>query len=349
MSAASLDGGSNKKAERNAARSDPARGRAVHRARLVIRLAVLLLFLFDCVRLVVLYLYGNGLLGFEWGRPQLSAGLSPLSGLFDLSVLFHTGRIDPALPASMSIIILGLVLSLLLKRSFCGWICPVKTILDGLGAIGSKLFGGVRVPPRLARVLRAPKTIAALLIIAFAAFLVPSDAIIGLWSAPYWAASDMAVLLVFLKPGLVIVCSAAAVLGASLLLGRNVWCEFLCPLGGIYGLVSLASPVTVQRTDDACVQCGACAAACPEHLSVDISEGSIRALECTGCMECVSACPSKQALHPMLFGRIAIPPIAVPIAVGAIWVAIWLLALFFGIWYGTVSIQWAMQAVASVG
>jgi len=263
---ASLDDGSDAKAKQDAAKSGSVERKAVHRARLAIRLAVLVLFLLDCIRLVVLYLYGNGLLGFEWGRPQLSAGLSPLSGLFDLSVLFHTGRIDPTLPASMVIIILGFVLSLVLKRSFCGWICPIKTIFDGLGAIGSKLFGGVRLPPRVVRVLRAPKTIGALIVLAIALFLVPSDAIIGLWSAPYWAASDMAVLLVFLKPGLAVVCIAAAVVGANLLLGRNVWCEFLCPLGGIYGLVSLASPVTVRRTSEACVQCGACAAACAEYL-----------------------------------------------------------------------------------
>jgi polyferredoxin len=351
VGAISFDDGSGKKAvrEKDAPGSTPAGGSSLHRIRIVIRLAVLLLFLFDCTRLVMLYLFGNGLLGFEWGRPQLSAGLSPLGGLFDLSAFFHTGCIDPALPSSMVIVILGLALSLLLKRSFCGWICPVKTVLDGLGMLGSKVFGGLHPSSRLVQVLRAPKTIFALLVIAVAMFLIPSDAIVGLWSAPYWAASDMAVLLVFLKPGLAVICIAAAVMGASLLLGRNVWCEFLCPLGGIYGLVSLASPLTVRRDNEACVNCGACAAACSEHLPVDSSQGSIRALECTGCLECVDACPRKQALRPVLFGRVVLSPIIVPAAVIVIWVGIWLLALACGVWYGTVSLQWAIQAVASAG
>jgi len=321
----------------------------LHRVRMAVRITVLALFAFDCIRLILLYLWSNGAVDTNLGRPQLTAGLSPLGGLFDLVTWIRTGQVDPVLPASMVIVILGIVMSVLVKRSFCGWMCPIGTILDGLGVIGRRITRGVHVNPRVLAVLRAPKTIIGLLIVGIVAFLIPSSVIISSWSSLFWAASDMAVVLVFLKPGIAIVCVALAVLGLSLLLGRNFWCECLCPLGGIYGVASLASPVTVKRDPQVCIGCGACTKACPQHLTVDESAHAIRAIECVGCMECVAVCPESGALQPRLFGRVRVGLVAIPIAVLTIWIAVWLVSVLLGAWFGTASPEWVSLALASLG
>jgi ferredoxin len=68
------------------------------------------------------------------------------------------------------------------------------------------------------------------------------------------------------------------------------------------GLVSLLSPVKIRRDADACVECGKCAAACPANLPVDRLV-QVRSVECTGCMACVAACSTQDALQFSLAPR----------------------------------------------
>jgi|GEM_PF-1291130 len=320
----------------------------LHRVRNALRITVLALFLVDCARLIILFYANQGALGFDFGRPQLTAGLSPLGGLCDLFMLFKLGMVDPVLPASMTIIILGIVLSLLLKRSFCGWMCPIGTIFDGFGFIGRKIFHGIHIAPRVDEWLRMIKVIIGAIILILVAVPIPAWIIYQFWIGPYWAVSDMAVLLVFLRPGVVIAVVALVVLGSSLLLNRNVWCEYLCPLGGIYGIVSLASPVTVKRDACACIDCGACTKACPMHIDVAHAEKALRNTECNGCMECVAACPKKDALQARLFRKKRIPLAAFPIAVIAIWLIVWVVALATGAWFGVASSSWISYALSTL-
>lgn len=317
----------------------------LHGVRMAFRCVVLALFLFDCVRLLMLYAWANGAIDVNLGRPQLSAGLSPLSGLFDLRTWALTGEIDPVLPASMVIVIVGLVVSLGMRRAFCSWMCPVGTILDALDFIGRKLFSGIALSKRAEKVLRAPKTVFGVFVLVVVIFLVPTYTILMAWQAPYWSVSDMAVLKLFVQPGAIIIVVAIVVLGLSLLLGRNFWCTCLCPLGAIYGLVAKASPVALTRDDRACIGCGACAKACPAHLSVDISEHPIRTIDCTGCMECAAACPQQHALEAKAFGRWRVPLVAVPLVILGLWLGVWGIAVAAGAWYGQASPQWVAQAM----
>jgi len=82
---------------------------------------------------------------------------------------------------------------------------------------------------------------------------------------------------------------------------QNFWCRYLCPYGALMGLVSLLSPVRIRRDVEACIDCGKCAKACPSALKVDqlVQIGSV---ECTGCMACVAACYTQDAL------QFALPP-----------------------------------------
>lgn len=311
----------------------PARRFPIHGVRTAVRAVVLVLFAVDCARLLILYLWAQSAVSINFGRPQLTAGLSPLSGLFDLWAWIRTGRMDPVLPASLTIVVLGLVMSLAFKRSFCSWMCPVGTVFDALGTVGKRIFPGIRLSNRAQKILHAPKTILGIAVLGIVMIAVPSTLIVSMWSAPYWAVSDMAVLKLFVKPGVPIIVVGACVLGASLLLGRNYWCAGLCPLGGIYGLVSKASPTVVVRDPKACISCGACAKACAYRIAVDTSTKPIRTVDCTGCLDCIAACPKDDALQLRAFGR-RIPLAAAPLIVVAVWIGIWACALALGAWYG---------------
>jgi ferredoxin-type protein NapF len=73
---------------------------------------------------------------------------------------------------------------------------------------------------------------------------------------------------------------------ASLVIPR-LWCR-VCPLGGLLGIFSIASPFGL-RANDKCIRCGKCRRACPTGaISKDIRWD---ATACTKCLDCEKACP----------------------------------------------------------
>lgn len=71
------------------------------------------------------------------------------------------------------------------------------------------------------------------------------------------------------------------------------FCQYLCPLGAIYGWFNGFSLVQIHWEKDTCISCMACKKACP----VDLPPEKISiSTECIKCGKCISACP-KDCLH----------------------------------------------------
>jgi len=233
--------------------------------------------------------------GNEIARPAGVDGWLPIAGLMNCKYFFSTGRIPDIHPAAMFLFMAFLAVSLLLKKAFCSWLCPVGTLSEALWRIGRKVF---RRNFALPRWLDLPLRGLKYLLLGFFAFIIGSmsaEALDEFMHAPYALVADVKMYNFFVHMSV----TAAVVVGLLMVLSvfvQNFWCRYLCPYGALMGLVSLLSPVKIRRDAEACVDCGKCAKACPSHLKVD-ELVQIRSAECTGCMECVAACSAQNALQ----------------------------------------------------
>lgn len=68
------------------------------------------------------------------------------------------------------------------------------------------------------------------------------------------------------------------------------FCQYLCPLGAIYGWFNRFSLVQIHWQKESCTSCMVCRKACPVNLSPEQISVSP---ECIKCGKCVEACPEK--------------------------------------------------------
>jgi polyferredoxin len=201
----------------------------------------------------------------------------------------------------MVLLCVFLLSSLLLKKAFCSWLCPVGTVSEYLWKLGRKIFKRNLVTPKWLDVpLRGLKYML-LGFFVWIVFTMPAMDLGDFLSSPFGIVADVKMLNFFRYMGTVGLIVVVLLVALSVVL-QNFWCRFLCPYGALMGIVSALSPVKIRRDAEACIDCGKCNKACPSHLPVD-SLVQIRSVECTGCMECVAVCPAENALQMALMPR----------------------------------------------
>lgn len=228
-------------------------------------------------------------------RPPLVDGFLPIGALMSLKLWLAEGMFDPVHPAALVIFAAALMVSAALKKSFCGWLCPVGAISEQAFRLGRRLFGrNFRMRPWLDNPLRGMKY----LLLAFFVYVVlvkmSSPEIAAFLQTPYWKIADMKMLLFFTEMTALTAIVIASLFVLSLFF-KNFWCRYLCPYGALTGLLSMASPLKITRNEEACIHCHRCTESCPSRLPVE-DKTRVRSPECTGCLTCVSNCPSRGAL-----------------------------------------------------
>lgn len=244
--------------------------------------------------------YERGGTGLSVPRPAGVEGWLPIAGLMNTKYLLATGRVPAVHPAAMYLFIGFMLMSILLKKAFCSWLCPVGTFSEFLWRVGRRVFGrNLRLPKWFDIPLRALKYILLALFVGVIGVM-SAEALEGFMRTPYGLLVDVKMMNFFRDMGI----AAAVVIALLVLLSmlvQNFWCRYLCPYGALMGLASLLSPVKIRRDEAACIDCSKCSKACPAGLAVD-QLVQIRTVECTACMACVSVCPAQDAL------QLALPP-----------------------------------------
>lgn len=189
----------------------------------------------------------------------------------------------------------------LLGRFVCGWLCPFGLLQDLLHKL--PFFRKQKQLP-FHNLLKYGKyvTLSGLVIAgsaflftgfakvpAFCKYLCPSGTLMG--ALPLLSMNESLRTqiggLFFWKAGVLI---------AIILLSIKVYrpfCQYLCPLGAIYGWFNRFCLVQIHWQQDACISCMACQRACPVNLAPEQISVSP---ECIKCGQCIQACPTH-CLH----------------------------------------------------
>jgi polyferredoxin len=227
-------------------------------------------------------------------RPPGVEGFLPISGLMGIRDWFYQGTLNVIHPAATMILITALAMSILFRKSFCSWICPIGFLSETLARLGRRMFGrNFRVWKYLDFPLRGLKYLL-LAFFAWAIFGMTAESLHAFIDSPYNRLADVKTGIFFTELGRTGVIVLAVLAVASLLV-KNAWCRYLCPYGALLGLFSWMSPTQIRRDPVSCIDCGLCDKVCMARLPVS-QKLSILSPECTGCLDCVAVCPVKNAL-----------------------------------------------------
>jgi polyferredoxin len=249
------------------------------------------------------FIRSGGQSGFS-AHPVGVEAFLPISGLMGTISWIHEGSINVIHPAAVVIFVTVLVSALLLRRSFCSWVCPVATISEWSWKLGFKLFQRTLRPPGWLDIpLRALKYLLLAFFIYSMAWAMPTEALKAFINSDYHKLADIRLLNFFLHVSPLALTILLILTALSLLL-RNPFCRYLCPYGALLGLLATASPIRVTRDNERCVSCGVCSQVCPTSIDV-MHKKSVLSPECIGCWRCISHCGTRQALSMKVAGRYA--------------------------------------------
>ena len=227
-------------------------------------------------------------------KPPSVEAFLPISALMGAKRLLLTGNYDSVHPAGLTIFLFAVGTALLLRKSFCGCLCPVGAVSMLLGHAGERL-GLSRRPGKLASaLLSAPKYLLLLFFIWIVIVGMSVRDIEGFSRTSYNMVADTKMLLFFLRPGTTLLVTLGVLVLGSMLFPA-FWCRGFCPYGALLGLFSWLSPTAVRRDAATCTGCRRCTKACPSRIPVH-EKTRVSGPECVACMACVRACPEAGCL-----------------------------------------------------
>ncbi len=215
--------------------------------------------------------------------------LCPFGGVVSIYQVLTAGTYVQKIHDSSFVLMgIGFLLALLFGPVFCGWVCPLGTIQELAGRLGTKIFTRRKynhfVPEKIDRWLRYSRYLVLAWVIYMTAVtgklifadVDPYFALFNFWS------SEIAI------GGILIL---ILTLAASLFVERP-WCKYACPYGAVLGIFNLFRIFSIHRSESLCKLDGACNKTCPMNIHVSAVK-TVRDHQCISCLECTSeaVCP----------------------------------------------------------
>lgn len=188
-----------------------------------------------------------------------------------------------------------LLLTLVFGRIYCSVICPMGVFQDLVIRVHKLLSPKGRKPKR--HFVKEPRIVRyGVLALVIVTALTFSQLLLTIL-APYSAYGRMIRSIVGLSrgeslaPALLITAAATLVVicVCAWIWGRG-WCNTVCPVGSVLGLVSRFSLFKVSIDQSQCVSCRKCEKGCKSSC-IDIDTHTIDHSRCVDCFDCLDSCP----------------------------------------------------------
>lgn len=238
--------------------------------------------------------------------------ISTLAALKDIFTTLTSGSFDVA-SLSQQLILSGsvLLITAVMGRFFCGFLCSFGAMGDLLWFIRSKLkLPRLKISASADHMLKLLKYVLLLGIVSFVwTGIIAVDSlwnpwtIFGMyasvkgWSSPTYLVSVGGALLLLIMIG-------------SLFIER-FFCRYLCPLGGLFAAISHFRFFRIKKPGKQCGTCRACTMGCV--MGIPLYRGDIvTSGECIDCFHCIEICPRNN------ISATPTPAVAALITVGAL-------------------------------
>ncbi len=180
-------------------------------------------------------------------------------------------------------VLVPVILTLILGKVFCSWICPGYLLFELAGKI-RPLLKFAEIPPAEVKFSHKNKYI----------FLFVGLGITAMFSLPLFA--------LIYPPAVISRALHAWVFGTALtgmlvvlgtmllveiLISPRWWCQTMCPGGALYGLLGKKRLLRVKLKSSSCTGCQACIPVCEAGINPITQSGSI---ECDNCGVCLRHC-----------------------------------------------------------
>ncbi|MBE6091366.1 MAG: 4Fe-4S binding protein [Clostridium beijerinckii] len=195
-----------------------------------------------------------------------------------------------ALPSLIEFIAI-MLLTIVLGRWFCGWICAFGAYNDLIYFISKKIFKiKFRVDEKVDSILKYFKYLVLLFIIAISWTMGSSI----LESTSPWDVfgqiTDVSTIFSNLLVGLIFL--ILITIGSAFI--ERFFCRYLCPLGVIFSIISKIGIVKINKPKADCGKCRACTMNCSMGLPLYKVE-CVKGGECINCLKCTEVCYRNNA------------------------------------------------------
>ena len=198
--------------------------------------------------------------------------------------------------AGLLISLVTLILTLILGRFYCGWVCPLGAIFDIFGGIGNSLKkadNSFFLHIRSILQHKISKTFKYLLLIILLASAALGVNLAGLFDPLSILTRTLAInsftKVEYISFSFILTAAIFILLICFSYYLARFWCMKLCPLGACLGLTARFG--LLGREVSGCIKCGKCKKVCPMH-TIDNEFKSKRA-ECILCLKCKDSCKNN--------------------------------------------------------
>lgn len=196
-------------------------------------------------------------------RKKIQVGILVIFG-----VLIFTGKVQ----LWMVIFLGSLLLSTLFGRFYCGYMCPINTVMEVIDKDASKKKRKRKKTPDW---MKSNLVRGGILIL-----------FIGTMVLVLKTGKKLPVLPVLFSLGVVI----------TIFFEPSLWHRYLCPYGTLFSIFSKTNRKGYEVADEGCIQCGMCVRSCPAD-AINWPDRKIDPViiksDCLVCGKCVEACPEN--------------------------------------------------------